>query len=445
MKRCLCGLLMLLLMICAPLQARQNNERLIAGRTLAQWVSDIDSENETVRLRAAKTIGQFGEPAVGPLRRMLKHSDPSVRYWAASQLGDLGTTASSAKETLLQLMNEDRWLGVRTAAAYGVSRVSKPAEGLPLLLSSLESNERGLACCAADFLGRIGPPAKAALPALEKAFQRHSQRSSGGDYHVRGAAKNAIRDIRDDREVQIHRRPKKGGAYRTWTDREAQPGPRPTPRSDGRPNILWISCEDISPNLGCYGDEYASTPNLDRLASQGARFTRAFTPAGVCAVVRSGIISGMYPISLGSQHMRSRIVPPSEVHCFTEYLRSVGYFCTNKSKTDYQFNPPVTAWDRQGNNHNDWRERAPGQPFFSVINLTISHESQIRHSEQLHAQILDRLKPEQRHDPELASKHLPPIYPDTPETRTDWAWYADNISCRSSPARVRRVRAGSAR
>ncbi|MDH3584774.1 MAG: sulfatase-like hydrolase/transferase, partial [Phycisphaerae bacterium] len=88
------------------------------------------------------------------------------------------------------------------------------------------------------------------------------------------------------------------------------------------PNILWISCEDISANLGCYGDPHARTPNLDRLASQGVRFTRAFTPAGVCAVVRSGVITGMYPVAIGSHHMRSRIVPPPQVRCFTEYLRA---------------------------------------------------------------------------------------------------------------------------
>ena len=81
-------------------------------------------------------------------------------------------------------------------------------------------------------------------------------------------------------------------------------------RGDDRPNIVWISCEDISPNLGCYGDPHAITPNLDRLAREGVRFERAFTPAGVCAVVRSGVITGMYPPAIGSQHMRSRIIPP---------------------------------------------------------------------------------------------------------------------------------------
>src|SRR5690242_8347324 len=72
-----------------------------------------------------------------------------------------------------------------------------------------------------------------------------------------------------------------------------------------RPNILWISTEDISPDLGCYGDAYAVTPNLDRLAAQGVRYTNAFATAPVCAPSRSAIITGMYPTTIGSMHMRS--------------------------------------------------------------------------------------------------------------------------------------------
>src|SRR5690242_16415390 len=89
-----------------------------------------------------------------------------------------------------------------------------------------------------------------------------------------------------------------------------------------KPNILWISIEDTSPKLGCYGDQYAVTPNLDRLASEGCRYTRCFTHAGVCAPSRSGIITGMYPTSMGTQFMRCKGVPPAYVKCFTEYLRA---------------------------------------------------------------------------------------------------------------------------
>jgi N-sulfoglucosamine sulfohydrolase len=72
-----------------------------------------------------------------------------------------------------------------------------------------------------------------------------------------------------------------------------------------RPNILWISCEDISPDLGCYGDTYATTPNLDKLAAQGCWFTRAYAAFPVCAPSRSAIITGVHPGTLGTMHMRT--------------------------------------------------------------------------------------------------------------------------------------------
>ena len=76
-----------------------------------------------------------------------------------------------------------------------------------------------------------------------------------------------------------------------------------------QPNILWITCEDISPHLGCYGDDYAVTPNIDRLAAEGVLYTQAFAPIGVCAPARSCLITGMYPPSIGSQHMPGTIRP----------------------------------------------------------------------------------------------------------------------------------------
>src|SRR5262245_5216487 len=205
----------------------------------------------------------------------------------------------------------------------------------------------------------------------------------------------------------------------------------PTLFAQSQPNILWISAEDISPDLGSYGNAYAHTPNLDRLASEGARFANAFSVAPVCAPSRSGIITGMYPTSIGSHHMRSKAVPPAGVKAFTEYLRAAGYYCSNDSKTDYNFEappshaPPLTVWDESSRTAH-WRNRAPGQPFFAVFNLTITHESQIRTSPEDFARNTAGLKPETRHDP--AKAVLPPYYPDTPIVRNDWARYHDLIT-----------------
>ncbi|NQU23904.1 MAG: sulfatase-like hydrolase/transferase [Candidatus Nealsonbacteria bacterium] len=192
-----------------------------------------------------------------------------------------------------------------------------------------------------------------------------------------------------------------------------------------RPNILWITCEDISPDLGCYGAAGAITPNLDRLAADGVRYDNAFALAGVCAVSRSSLITGMYSSTLGSQGMRSRTRLPEHVKCFSELLRDAGYYCTNRSKTDYNFPVPPNAWDKSsGKAH--WRDRKPDQPFFAVFNFTMTHESQIRCPEARYQQHLTRVPQRLRHDP--AKTAVPPFHPDTPEVRRDWARYHDLIT-----------------
>lgn len=203
-------------------------------------------------------------------------------------------------------------------------------------------------------------------------------------------------------------------------------------QSAPRPNILWISIEDASPDLGCYGDDYARTPHVDRLATEGVRYTNAFSTAPVCAPSRSAIITGMYPTTIGSMHMRSKAVPPAYVKAFPEYLRAAGYYCTNNAKTDYNFEPPPdnrppdTIWD-ESSTRAHWRSRRDrNQPFFSVFNIGITHESQIRVDASTYARNTARLTAEQRHDPAKAT--LPPYYPDTPLVRKDWATYYDNMT-----------------
>lgn len=199
-----------------------------------------------------------------------------------------------------------------------------------------------------------------------------------------------------------------------------------------RPNILWISCEDISPHLGCYGDPLARTPHLDQLAAQGVRYTHAYTNAGVCAPSRSGIMSCCWPPSLGSNNMRCRATPPAFVQGFPTLLREAGYYCTNNSKTDYNFPVPKGAWDESsGQAH--WKHRAPGQPFFAVFNDTVCHESGPRLRGEAYEKRAARLTPEQRRDP-AEFDNLPPIYPDTPEARRDWMQLYELITAMDSRA-----------
>jgi len=198
--------------------------------------------------------------------------------------------------------------------------------------------------------------------------------------------------------------------------------------SKKRPNILWISCEDISPNLGCYGDKNAVTPTLDKLATQAARYTNAFTVAGVCAPNRSAIITSVYPESLGTCDMRCRALLPEKIKCFPEYLRKAGYYCVNKGKKDYQFSWQFNkqAWDEDDRKW-PWRNLSNEQPFFLVVNHHITHEGPVNvRSEKAHKEHTPRVTDEQRQLPE--KMELPPYYPQTKTAKQMWARYLELIT-----------------
>lgn len=183
------------------------------------------------------------------------------------------------------------------------------------------------------------------------------------------------------------------------------------------PNILWIVSEDNSCFLGAYGDSFATTPQLDQLANEGVLYTHAFANAPVCAPARSTLITGMYPPSLGTQHMRSRNPLPEFVSFFPTYLREIGYYCTNNSKKDYNVAnlEPEGAWDASSREAT-YTNRSAGQPFFAVFNIGRSHESSI------HDSIPDE---ELRHQP--SEVPIPPYHPRTPAMKHDWAQYYDRV------------------
>lgn len=201
-----------------------------------------------------------------------------------------------------------------------------------------------------------------------------------------------------------------------------------------RPNILWITSEDNAPSLGVYGDRDAVTPNLDALARRGLRYRTVWSTAPVCAPARTALITGMYPQSIGGEHMRSLVRLPEGMRMFPALLRAAGYYTTNNSKQDYNAveagdgrSPPVMrqrggildvetsgVWDESSPTAH-WRNRRAGQPFFAVFNLEDSHESRIQK------------KPAPKtHDP--AAVRVPASMPDIPEVRADWAAYHDNMT-----------------
>tara|TARA_R110002049_G_scaffold211595_2_gene382549 strand:+ start:87 stop:1835 length:1749 start_codon:yes stop_codon:yes gene_type:complete len=222
-----------------------------------------------------------------------------------------------------------------------------------------------------------------------------------------------------------------------------------------RPNILWLVTEDMGAYIPPFGDSTIVTPNLIRLASEGVIYPNLYSASGVCAPSRAAIATGMYPSSIGANHMRVNsymeqtglkvyeAVPPPEVKMISELLRMNGYYCTNNYKEDYQFKAPITAWD-ESSPYAHWRNRTGNQPFFSVFNFTETHESGLfepygfRHIETRHYHSGDttytwksgRMTEAETpvHLPKNTKFSIPPYLPNTDVVRNDmWKLY-NNIA-----------------
>jgi arylsulfatase A-like enzyme len=193
----------------------------------------------------------------------------------------------------------------------------------------------------------------------------------------------------------------------------AAPGLRAAPT---RPNILWLTAEDMGPQVGCYDFPLVRTPHLDGLAREGARFAQAFTTAPVCSASRSAFNTGMYQITTGAHHHRSHrndgFELPRGVRLVSDHLRDLGYFTAigGTGKTDFNFRAPKPYDGKH------WKERKPGQPFFAHINFRESHKGPAF--------------PEARKLPYLVDPKkapLPPYWPDHPVVRDEFANYLDAI------------------
>lgn len=202
-----------------------------------------------------------------------------------------------------------------------------------------------------------------------------------------------------------------------------------TSEATGPPNIVWIVAEDQSDHYGPYGEELAKTPNLDRLAAEGAVFTRAFVTAPVCSPSRSALITGMYQTTIGAHNHRSgrgdlKIHLPDDVEPAPAILRRAGYYVANagfrgdgdlvRGKTDYNFEYRRDLYDGI-----DWSGRAEGQPFFAQF--------QLRGGKRRNQRTLEATQGVQTSGIEPDKVKLPPYYPDDPDLRRDWAQYLESI------------------
>ena len=198
-----------------------------------------------------------------------------------------------------------------------------------------------------------------------------------------------------------------------------------------RPNILWITVEDMSPTLGCYGDKFARTPFLDSFSKKSLNYSNAFATAPVCSPSRSCIINGVYAQSQGTHQMRSAYKIPEFMNGFPSILRKAGYYTTNNVKTDYNsanFQKIISDSWNESSAKADWRGKEKGQPFFSVINLMTTHQSRtmVWPYEKFQKDIQNKLSPNEINDP--AKVKLPAYYPDTSVIRKTVARFYDCVT-----------------
>ncbi|MDA1046107.1 MAG: sulfatase-like hydrolase/transferase [Verrucomicrobia bacterium] len=202
--------------------------------------------------------------------------------------------------------------------------------------------------------------------------------------------------------------------------------------AEERPNVLWITAEDMSPTLGCYGDKDAITPHLDAFAKQSVRYTKAYASAPVCSPSRSCLITGCYPPSLSTQQMRSGFPMPERMKGFPALLRKQGYYTTNNVKTDYNsgnYQDIIKSSWNESSATAHWRKRSDkSSSIFSVFNLMTSHQSRtmVWPREKFLKEVQSKLKPSEIHDPVKIT--LPPYYPDTPIIRRTVARFHDCVT-----------------
>lgn len=190
-------------------------------------------------------------------------------------------------------------------------------------------------------------------------------------------------------------------------------------------NIVWIIADDLSPDLSCYGSEDVSTPNIDRLAAEGALFTNAYVTGPVCSASRSALITGMYQTSIGAHAHRSHrgdgyALPPG-TRLITDHFRDAGYYTVNdndsglggRNKTDFNF---AHARPFDGSN---WRDREPGQPFYAQVNIFEPHRGR---PPDAWGFTRGKLEPT---DPTGVTP--PEYYPQDEISRVDWAGYLDAV------------------
>jgi N-sulfoglucosamine sulfohydrolase len=182
-------------------------------------------------------------------------------------------------------------------------------------------------------------------------------------------------------------------------------------KNQNPPNIIWLIAEDMSQDQGCYGNELVKTPTIDKLATEGMRFTNMFTTAAVCAPSRTAIATGMYQTSIGAMHMRysEELKPrlPEGIKTIAFLLKEQGYQTLGIGKDDYLFSLNTNTFE-----YDNIDDLKINKPFFAKVNSHYTHRE---------------FDNDFNNPIESSIVKLPPYYPNVRPIREDWAAYLENV------------------
>ncbi len=119
----------------------------------------------------------------------------------------------------------------------------------------------------------------------------------------------------------------------------------PAKKVKTKPNILFIPVDDLRPELGCYGDKFVKSPNIDRLARNGVVFTRAYCQQAVCNPSRASLLTGLRPdaIQVWDLYTEFRKNVP-DVVTLPQFFKQNGYTTIGLGKTFHNIFPDTVSW-----------------------------------------------------------------------------------------------------
>jgi N-sulfoglucosamine sulfohydrolase len=209
-----------------------------------------------------------------------------------------------------------------------------------------------------------------------------------------------------------------------------------------------IVADDLSPDAGCYGNPVIKTPNLDKLAAEGTRFTHAFCTTASCSASRSVILTGLHNHAngqYGHQHSYHHFAAHDTVKSLPVLLTEAGYRTARAGKfhvapdSVFRFDLTLPGNPRSpvemANNCRDFIAATSDKPFFLYFCTSDPHRGGGQAKELPHQPDRFGNKPEGQSYPGITEVKydpkqviVPPFLPDTPACRAELAQYYQSVS-----------------